>query len=140
MNNQNRGLGRSINDPRAAKNEKMDKARRSRVLSRILRYILRYKWAMLGALLLMLASNLLALAGPALSGKVINAIDPFNAAEGGGIAIGKVDFEAVKTYCILLVIFYVASAVMSYGLAIVMAKISQRISYTMRKEVFAHLT
>ena len=133
-------MGRSINDPRAAKNEKMDKARRSRVLSRILRYILRYKWAMLGAFLLMLASNLLALAGPALSGKVINAIDPFNTAENGGIAIGKVDFEAVKTYCILLVIFYVASAVMSYVLAIVMAKISQRISYTMRKEVFAHLT
>ena len=104
MNNQNRGMGRSINDPRAAKNEKMDKARRSRVLSRILRYILRYKWAMLGALLLMLASNLLALAGPALSGKVINATDPFNAAEGGGIAIGKVDFDTVKLYCILLLI------------------------------------
>ncbi len=140
MNNQNRGLGRSINDPRAAKNEKMDKARRSKVLARILRYILRYKWAMLGALVLMLGSNLLALAGPALSGKVINAIDPFDSANGGAIAIGAVDFETVKTFCILLVIFYALSAVMSYILAIVMAKISQRISYTMRKEVFAHLT
>ena len=140
MNNQNRGLGRSINDPRAAKNEKMDKARRSKVLARILRYILRYKWAMLGALVLMLGSNLLALAGPALSGKVINAIDPFDSANGGAIAIGAVDFETVKTYCILLVVFYALSAVMSYVLAIVMAKISQRISYTMRKEVFAHLT
>ena len=30
-------MGRSINDPRAAKNEKMDMARRSRVLSRSLR-------------------------------------------------------------------------------------------------------
>ena len=133
-------MGRSINDPRAAKNEKMDKARRSRVLSRILRYILRYKWAMLGALALMLASNLLALAGPALSGKVINAIDPFNAAEGGGIAIGKVDFDTVKLYCILLLIFYALSAVMSYVLSVLMAWISQRISYTMRREVFAHLT
>ena len=140
MNNGNRGLGRSINDPRAAKNQKMDKARRSKVLSRILRYILRYKWAMLGALVLMLGSNLLALAGPALSGKVINAIDPFDSTNGGAIAIGAVDFETVKIYCILLVIFYALSAVMSYVLAIVMAKISQRISYTMRKEVFAHLT
>ena len=59
MTNGNRGLGRSINDPRAAQNQKMDKTRRSRVLARILRYILRYKWAMLGALILMLASNLL---------------------------------------------------------------------------------
>ncbi len=133
-------MGRSINDPRAAQNQKMDKARRSKVLGRILRYILHYKWAMLGALVLMLGSNLLALAGPALSGKVINAIDPFDSANGGGIAIGAVNFDTVKTYCILLVIFYAASAVMSYVLAIVMAKISQRISYTMRKEVFAHLT
>ena len=129
-----------MGDPRAAKNEKMDKARRSKVLARILRYILRYKWAMLGALVLMLGSNLLALAGPALSGKVINAIDPFDSANGGAIAIGAVDFETVNTYCILLVVFYALSAVMSYVLAIVMAKISQRISYTMRKEVFAHLT
>ena len=133
-------MGRSINDPRAAQNQKMDKTRRTRVLGRILRYILRYKWAMLGAFLLMLASNLLALAGPALSGKVINAIDPFNAAEGGGIAIGKVDFDTVKPYCILLLIFYAASAVMSYVLSVLMAWISQRISYTMRREVFAHLT
>ena len=140
MTNQNRGLGRSVNDPRAAGNQKMDKARRSKVLARILRYILRYKWAMLGALILMLGSNLLALAGPALSGKVINAIDPFDSANGGQLAIGAVDFDTVKAYCILLVIFYAASAVMSYVLAIVMAKISQRISYTMRREVFAHLT
>ena len=133
-------MGRSINDPRASQNQKMDKTRRTRVLGRILRYILRYKWAMLGALILMLASNLLALAGPALSGKVINAIDPFNAAEGGGIAIGKVDFDTVKLYCILLLIFYALSAVMSYALSVLMAWISQRISYTMRREVFAHLT
>ena len=140
MTNGNRGLGRSVNDPRAAQNQKMDKARRSKVLSRILRYILRYKWAMLGALILMLGSNLLALAGPALSGKVINAIDPFDSANGGQLVLGAVDFETVKTYCILLVVFYALSALMSYVLAIVMAKISQRISYTMRKEVFAHLT
>ena len=139
-------MGRSINDPRASQNQKMDKTRRTRVLGRILRYILRYKWAMLGALILMLASNLLALAGPALSGKVINAIDPFGtanggaAAEGGGIAIGAVDFETVKLYCILLLIFYALSAVMSYALSVLMAWISQRISYTMRREVFAHLT
>ena len=140
MTNGNRGLGRSVNDPRAAQNQKMDKARRSKVLSRILRYILRYKWAMLGALILMLGSNLLALAGPALSGKVINAIDPFDSANGGQLVLGAVDFETVKIYCILLVVFYALSALMSYVLAIVMAKISQRISYTMRKEVFAHLT
>ena len=81
MNNQSRGMGRSINDPRAAQNQKMDKARRSRVLGRVLRYMLHYKWAMLAAFAMMLVSNLLALAGPALSGIVINAIDPFGGAD-----------------------------------------------------------
>ena len=133
-------MGRSINDPRASQNQKMDKARRTKVAGRVLRYMLRYKWAMLAAFLLMLGSNLLALAGPALSGVVINAIDPFDTANNGGIAVGKVDFDTVKTYCILLIIFYAVSAVMSYVLAVLMAWISQRISYTMRKEVFAHLT
>ena len=129
-------MGRSINDPRAAQNQKMDKARRTRVLVRILRYMLHYKWAMLAAFAMMLVSNLLALAGPALSGIVINAIDPF----GGAGAAGAVDFDTVKKYCIILVIFYAVSAVMSYALAVLMAWISQRISYTMRREVFAHLT
>ncbi|MBP3666117.1 MAG: ABC transporter ATP-binding protein [Clostridia bacterium] len=118
----------------------MDKARRTRVVGRILRYMLHYKWAMLAAFLLMLISNLLALAGPALSGVVINAIDPFDTANSGGIAVGKVDFDTVKLYCLLLIIFYAVSAVMSYALAVLMAWISQRISYTMRREVFAHLT
>ena len=133
-------MGRSINDPRANQNQKMDKARRTRVVGRILRYMLHYKWAMLAAFLLMLISNLLALAGPALSGVVINAIDPFDTANSGGIAVGKVDFDTVKLYCLLLIIFYAVSAVMSYALAVLMAWISQRISYTMRREVFAHLT
>ena len=131
-----RGMGRSVNDPRAAQNQKLDKAGRARVLVRVLRYILHYKWAMLAAFGMMLLSNLLALAGPALSGIVINAIDPF----GGASAEGAVDFETVTTYCILLVIFYAVSAAMSYGLAVLMAWISQRISYTMRKQVFSHLT
>ena len=138
-------MGRSINDPRAAQNPKMDKARRTQVLIRVLRYMLHYKWAMLAAFGMMLVSNLLALAGPALSGIVINAIDPFGTAKGeavgGGVsAIGAVDFDTVKTYCLILIIFYAVSAVMSYGLALLMAWISQRISYTMRREVFAHLT
>lgn len=134
MNN-GKGMGRSSNDPRAAQNRPMDKGSRRRVFMRILRYMLRYKWAMLAAFGMMLVSNLLALAAPALSGVVINALDPFE----GGNATGAVDMNTVIRYCILLVIFYVVSAVLSYGLAVLMAWISQRISYTMRREVFAHL-
>lgn len=136
MPEQKSGMGRSVNDPRAARTPPMDRAVRTMVFGRVLRYMLRYKWAMLVAFGMMLLSNLLALAEPALSGMVINAMDPF----GGAAATGAVDFRTVKLYCLLLVIFYAVSAILSYGLAVLMAWISQRISYAMRREVFAHLT
>ncbi len=131
-----KGMGRSINDPRASQNPPMDRDSRLRVFGRVLTYMLRYKWAMLAAFLMMLGSNLLALAAPALSSVVINALDPFN----GRDATGAVDLGTVTTYCILLVLFYVVSAILAYVLAVLMAWISQRISHTMRREVFAHLT
>ena len=69
-------MGRSINDPRAAQNQKMDKTRRTRVVGRILRYMLHYKWAMLAAFGMMLVSNLLALAGPASASRLETSIMP----------------------------------------------------------------
>lgn len=108
----------------------MDKVGRTRVLLRVCRYLFKDRFAMLGAFLMMLVSNLLALAGPKLTGLIIDAID----AEAG------VDMDTVTRLCIVLVVFYAISAVLSYLLAVLMAWISQRVSYTMRKEVFAHLT
>lgn len=107
-----------------------DARSRRRVLLRVCRYLFRDKWAVLAAFLMMLAANLLALAGPKLSGIVIDAIQPGK---------GHVDFETVTAYCILLVIFYAVSAALSYGLAVLMSWISQRVAYTMRRQVFSHL-
>ncbi len=135
MNN-HKGMGRSVNDPRAAQDPYMDRGSRMKIFGRVLRYMLRYRWAMAAAFLMMLLSNLLALAAPALSGVVINALDPFE----GGDATGAVDMETVILYSVILVLCYVVSALLSYALAVLMAWISQRISYTMRREVFEHLT
>ncbi len=139
MNN-GKGMGRSAGDPRFAQNLSMDRGSRMKVFGRVLRYMAHYKWPMLAAFLMMLLSNLLALAAPAISGRVIDAVDPFGGEGGASSAVGQVNMPTVITYCVLLVIFYVASAALSYGLAVLMAWISQRIAYTMRREVFAHLT
>ncbi len=109
----------------------MDRGRRIRVLKRVCRYLLRYKGLALLALFLMLSSNLLALVGPKLSGEAIGAI---------GTLPGQVDFPRVMTYAIMLLVVYALSALLSYLTAIVMVTISQRIVYTMRREVFEHLT
>ena len=78
----------------------------------------------------MLSSNLLALAGPMLSGEAIDAIE---------LGAGNVDLPRVLLYTSLLVIFYALSALMSFVLAVLMVKLSQKIIYTLRREAFEHL-
>jgi len=102
-----------------------------RVLARMGKYLLRYPKTVLLALFLMLTSNLLALAGPMLSGRAIDAIE---------LGRGAVDFDTVWLYGSLLIAFYTISGLLSYLLSILMVRLSQKIIYTMRREVFEHLT
>ena len=123
-------MGRSANRIGDEK-QTLDRAGMGRIIRRLCRYLFRYRWLMLAALAMMLVSNVLALAGPKLSGKVIDAIDP---------GAGKVDFETVMLYCAILVVFYAVSAGLSYALAVLMTHISRQVTREMRREVFAHLT
>ena len=96
------------------------------VILRLARYIFAHKWMVLGAVSLTIASNLLALLGPALSGYAIDAI---------GTEAGMADFNQVYFYCFLMLVFYVVSSALTYVLSILMTKLSQRISYQMRKDL-----
>lgn len=93
-------------------------------------YILQYWPLFLLAVLLTLASNQLSLMGPKYSGDAIDAI----AAESG------VNFDAVWENVGRMLVCYAASAILSYLLAILMIRLSQRIVYTMRKQLFEKLT
>ena len=97
---------------------------------RLGQYMLHYKWLLLLALVFTLGSNLFALIGPKLTGLSIGAI------EGG---IGKVDFRTVSYYAAWMAIFYVVSALMSYGLQVLMLTISRKVVYRMRQDVFEKL-
>ena len=99
---------------------------RKKVLLRMWGYLYRHKWMLLGAFVLTVTSNLLALIGPMLSGKAIDAI---------GTAAGGVDFKTVFFYCALMAAFYIASSALSYVLSILMVKLSQKIAYRMRKDI-----
>ena len=99
-------------------------------LIRLGSYLFRHKLYVVTAFILMLASNLLALLGPSLSAKAINAIN---------LGVGKVDMDVVTKNVILMVIVYAASAIMSFLLAALLVKLGQKITYTLRKEVFDHL-
>ena len=100
------------------------------ILWRLCKYVLHYWYLFIPAVILTLFSNQLSLLGPKYSGSAIDAI----AAEGG------VAFDIVRYNVVRMLMCYVLSAVMAYLLAALMIFISQRIVYTMRKQVFEKLT
>ncbi len=105
------------------------KPRRGTLL-RLAKYVLAQWPLFLLALLLTLGANQLSLLGPSYSGAAIDAIE----AEGG------VDFAAVRENVLWMLGCYVVSAILSYILSVVMIRLSQRIIYRMRKQVFEKLT
>ena len=118
------------------------------------RYVLKKLWGylrehlgwLLVALALTIASNLLGLVGPYLSGEAVNAIDPaaesavdFGITEAAS-AVGKVDFQTVFKYAGLMIIFYAGSSLFSYILTRLMQRISKNIVRRMRNDVMDKLT
>ena len=108
----------------------MSRDRTRHILLRMGTYVLKYWPLFLLAIILTLVSNQLALMGPNFSGEAIDAI----AAEGG------VQFDVVWKNVGRMLICYVASALLSYLLSVLMIHISQKIVYTMRKQLFEKLT
>ena len=113
------------------KSGKYEKPRdRKGTILRLLEYMMQYKLLLGLALGLTIVSNLLSLVGPMLSGYAIDAIEP---------GAGRVAFERVFYYAGLMVLFYIASSVLSYLLAVLMIHISRKVVYRMRKDVFDRL-
>ena len=108
------------------KNEEMKVQDKKKTLLRMGQYLLHHKFMLLLAILLTVASNLLSLIGPRLSGNAIDAI---------GIKKGEADFEKVIFYCVLMLIMYALSALLSYALSVTMVTLSQKIIYRMRKDL-----
>ena len=100
------------------------------VLRKLFPYLWSQKGLFIASMILVTISSGLSLAGPMLSGRAIKAI------EGGR---GKVDLDTVIFFCALMVIFYIVSSILTYVNSIIMLRLSKRISFNMRKQVFSHL-
>ncbi len=100
-----------------------------RILFRLSKYIYKHLPLFILAITFTLLSNQLSLMGPNYSGDALDAI----------VAESGVNFPAVYENVIKMVICYIASALLSYILSVIMVHLSQRIVYTMRKEVFEKL-
>ena len=124
----NANLNKSIN-PNRPERQKLDKKTAKHIFLRLCTYILKYWYIFIPAVILTLFSNQLSLLGPKYSGLAIDAI----AAKGG------VQLDAVTENVIKMLFCYIISAVTSYALAVIMIKLSQKIVYTMRKQLFEKL-
>ena len=112
-----------------APHEKLDGKTTRSVIRRLGGYVLQHWGLFLTAILLTLVSNQLSLMGPAYSGEAIDAI----------VAEGGVNFPAVWDNVLKMILCYLVSALFSYLLAVLMIRLSQKIVYTMRKQVFEKL-
>ena len=103
--------------------------KKSAVILRTLGYLFRYKGQLALVAALTVASNLLALTAPSLSGKAIDAI----------VAPGDVHYKTVFYNCALMLGLYAAAALLSFVNSSVMIDLSRRVVYVMRAQVFEHL-
>lgn len=105
------------------------RAKKSVVLKRLLKYLLKHWVMLIFAGILTFASNILALIAPFLSGIAVDAM----------FGVGNVDFEAVIVNASLMLLCYAVSGVLAFALSVLMTNLSRKVVYTMRKEVFEHL-
>ena len=98
---------------------------------RLLRFLKPYAGRFVWLLILVLASNLLALLAPMLSGWAVDAI---------GKEPGGANFEKVFLYCGEMLACYAVSAVMNYWIAARLIKIGQAVTHDLRKACFDHLS
>lgn len=119
----NRGLG-------SKPENKLDRKTTSKIIKRLSTYVLKQWPLFVIAIIMTLLSNQLSLLGPKYSGEAIDAISNENG----------VQFDLVWKNVIKMLVCYIFAAVLSYVLAVIMIKLTQRIVYTMRKQVFEKLT
>lgn len=97
-------------------------------LKRLWDYLYKFRFLLIIAFLLNVVANVFALVGPLFIGKAMDAI------KNGGV--GNVDFKIINQYALMLVIFYVLSALLSLFISLLMLKVSKKIVYTMRHDAF----
>lgn len=125
--------GRSMYSDKFKSNadQPVQRPKKKYILLRLWKYLYQFKFLLLIAAILTVASNLLALVGPMLSGYAIDAIEP---------GLDSVIFHKVFYYASLMICFYIVSSVMSYVLAVIMIKLSRSVVFQMRRDVFNKLS
>ncbi|PYG88565.1 ATP-binding cassette subfamily B protein [Ruminiclostridium sufflavum DSM 19573] len=99
-------------------------------IKRLLKYIMRNRLYVLGALICAAFSNILMVVGPFIIGRGVD-----NIADKG-----KVDFERVRYYVFIIMALYLISAIFQWSLQVFTSKLSNKTVEELRKDAFEHVT
>lgn len=102
--------------------------------AKLMQYVGKYKIAIVIVIVFAVASTIFTIVGPALMGQATTLLydGVMNMLKGEGTGI---DFEAIGKILLTLIILYGLSSAFGYIQGFVMATISARVSYRMRKEI-----
>lgn len=109
--------------------ENLSSKRKKAVLYRLWKYLKEMKKPLVLIMLFVIIGNVLSLIGPKLTEPAINAIKPKN-----------VDFDTVFHYAFLMMLCYVASAAVTFIHTFLMARVSKKITFNIRKDLFNKLS
>ena len=123
-----RGINNNPN--KNAPPQKLDKRETGKILLRLSKYVFAHWPLFVPAIVLTLLSNQLSLLGPQFSGDAIDAMD----------LPSGVDYAIVTDNVVKMIFCYAVAALLSYALAAIMIILSQKIVYSMRKNLFRKLT
>ena len=107
-------------------------------IAKLLKYLNKYKYLMVVVMFISLFSSIFGIIGPKLMGKATDVL--YKAVEDGFVT-GRIviDYTALFRIIALMVILYVISYLFSLVHGFIMAKISNSITYTLRKDVVAKI-
>ena len=103
---------------------------KNRVVKRLVKYILKHRQFVFGALLCAVLSNILMIAGPFIIGKGVDSIAGKN----------SVDFKQIGKIVLIIIILYCVSAIFQWTLQVLTSKLANRTVEELKNDVFIHVT
>ena len=100
-------------------------------LLRMISYLAPHRAALILVIALCMLGNVLALIGPDLAGKAINAADA---------GPGRVDHGLIWYYVQRMLLVYLASSLITIAVNLIMARVSKRVARRLRRDIFEKLT
>ncbi|MEK6265495.1 MAG: ABC transporter ATP-binding protein/permease [Clostridium sp.] len=102
-------------------------------MKKLIKYLSVYKLSIIIVLLFAIASSTFTIIGPKVLGKVTTKL--FEGALAKIAGTGSIDFDYIGRIIIILLVLYVISALFSYIQGFIMADVSMKVSYKLRKDI-----